>query len=86
MSRPVAWLIQARDFEQGALVDELEQAVRADAGFFGEPPAVDVERRPVQQLVRVTDADRAQAAHVVFGDSSQVLERSVHRLKNKGRV
>jgi len=56
--------LHARYLEQSALVDELEESLDADAGLPGEPLAVDLQRRAMQQLVRVTDADSTETAHI----------------------
>ena len=53
-------VVHARDLEQRALVRELEQALGADAGFLGQPLAVDAERCAVEKLVGVLDPARAQ--------------------------
>lgn len=57
--------LHPRDLEHRALVRKLEQASGGDAGFPGEPLAIDSKRGAVQELVRVLDAARAQAANVV---------------------
>ncbi len=66
------------DLEKRALVHELEEPVRRDPGPLRESLAVDVERRAVEQLVGVMDADGAKASNVGLGDAWQVLERPVH--------
>src|SRR5438874_1597907 len=71
--------LHARDFEQRALMGELEKPFARDAGLFEETFAVDIERCAMQELVGVVDADSAQAADIIVGDSIQVLERPVHR-------
>src|SRR5438874_2209021 len=68
-----------RVFEQRALMGELEKPFARDAGLFEETFAVDIERCAMQELVGVVDADSAQAADIIVGDSIQVLERPVHR-------
>src|SRR5439155_19590288 len=65
-----------------ALMGKLERTVRADSGLLEKPPAIDVQRSPMQKLVGVADADRAQTADVVIGDSVEVLERAIHPMQD----
>ncbi len=65
---------------------KLKQSLGADAGFPGEPLAIDAERGAVQQLVGVLDATRSQAPDVVVRDPAEVLERPVHRYRICGHA
>ena len=72
------------DLEESALVRELEEAIGADASLLGQPLAIDAERRPMEQLIRMPDPARSQPPNIVIGDSTQVFERPIHTTSMRG--
>ena len=76
--------LHPRDFEQRALVGELEQPVGADASPPGQSLAINSQRGAMQELVRVLDSARSQPSNIVVGDPAQVLERPIHMTSMRG--
>src|SRR5438132_13954070 len=73
--------LHAGNLHEHALMLELEKALGRDSSALGEALAVDLQGRFVDKLVRVIDPGRSQSPNVGVGDSSQVLQRSVHALR-----
>src|SRR5713101_2054272 len=76
--------LHARHLHERALVGEPEQTLGRDPSPFGQALAVDLERRAVQELVRVLDPGGPEAAHVGVRDAPQVFERPIHDIKDMG--